>query len=375
MQSLPGPGESLTCSGPHYDRAKEAKEFDETKAGVKGLVDSGMAKVPRLFIHPSQNLRDMSGTATSLEVPTIDMMGYQDSRRQDVVNDLCQASETWGFFQMINHGIPVDAMDSVLEAVKQFHEQPEGVKREWYSRDEAKKFRYYSNGDLFWSKAATWKDTLMFDFPFGELDPDAVPLLCRKPVFEYERHMEKLKRSLSELLSEALGLDSGYLGDIECMESKRIVSHYYPVCPEPELTLGTINHSDATFLTLLLQNHHGGLQVRHQNQWVDVSPMPGAVLANIGDLMQLVTNDKFKSVEHRVLARQAGPRVSVACFLFPGGMQKSKPYGPIEELLDEKNPPMYRATSFAEYFGYYLSSGNGLNGEPVLPHFRVTEPK
>ncbi|KAK3407185.1 hypothetical protein EUGRSUZ_K03278 [Eucalyptus grandis] len=380
MQTLPSPGESITCSGPHYDRAKEAKEFDETKAGVKGLIDSGMAKVPRLFIHPPQNLRDLSsdteGSATDLKVPIIDMMGCQDSRlRRDVVDDLRRASETWGFFQIINHGIPVDVMDGVLEAVKQFHEQPEGVKGEWYSRDDARKFRYYSNGDLFLSKAATWKDTLLFDFPFGEPDREAVPLLFREPVFEYEKHVEKLKRSLSELLSEALGLDSGYLGDIECMDSKRIVSRYYPTCPQPELTLGTINHSDATYLTLLLQNHHGGLQVRHQDQWVDVSPVPGAILANIGDLMQLVSNDKFKSVEHRVLARKAGPRVSVACFLVPGETQMSKPYGPIKELLDEDNPPMYRETTFTEYFGFYLSSGNGLNGESVLPHFRVSEPK
>ncbi|XP_056170400.1 1-aminocyclopropane-1-carboxylate oxidase homolog 1-like [Syzygium oleosum] len=377
MQTLPSPGESVTYSGPHYDRAKEAKEFDETKAGVKGLIDSGVAKVPRLFIHPPQNLRDLSsdtdGAATGLKVPIVDMMGYRDSRRRDVVDHLRRASETWGFFQVINHGIPVHVMDGVLEAVKQFHEQPEGVKREWYSRDDAKKFRYYSNGDLFLSKAATWKDSLFFDFPSGELDPEAVPLLCREPVFEYEKHTEKLKRSLSELLSEALGLDSGYLGDIGCMESNRIVNHYYPTCPEPELTLGTINHSDATFLTLLLQNHHGGLQVRHQDRWVDVSPVPGAILANIGDLMRLVSNDKFKSAEHRVLVRRTGPRVSVACFLFPGGKQKSKRYGPIEELLDEDNPPMYRETSFTEYYGYYMSSGNGMNGEPVLPYFKVSE--
>ncbi|XP_048138120.1 uncharacterized protein LOC125315904 isoform X1 [Rhodamnia argentea] len=374
MQTLPSPGESFTCSAPPYDRAKEAKEFDETKAGVKGLVDSGVAKVPRLFIHPPQNLRDLSsdtdGAATGLEVPVINMMGYGDCRRRDVVNDLRRASETWGCFRMINHGIPVDAMERMLEAVKQFHEQPEGVKREWYSRDDAKKFRYYSNGDLFWSKAATWKDTLFFELPFEGPEPEAVPVLCREPVFEYEKHIEKLKRALSELLSEALGLDSGYLGEIECMESKRMVGHYYPICPEPELTIGTINHSDATILTLLLQNNQGGLQVRHQNQWVDVSPVPGAILANMGDLMQLVSNDKFKSAEHRVLARRAGPRVSVACFVFPGGTQKSKPYGPIEELLDEDNPPLYRETSFTEYYGYYLSGGNGLNGEPVLPHFR-----
>ncbi|XP_056170401.1 1-aminocyclopropane-1-carboxylate oxidase homolog 1-like [Syzygium oleosum] len=379
MQTLPSHGEPITDSEPHYDKAKEAKEFDESKAGVKGLVDSGVAKVPRLFIHPPENLRDLSpdtdGAATGLEVPIIDMMGYWDSRRRDVVNDLCRASEMWGFFQIINHGVPVHAMDGMLEAVKQFHEQPEGMKREWYSRDDAKKFRSCSNGDLFRSKAATWKDTIWFDFSRGVLDPEAVPLLCREPVFEYERHIEKLKISLSELLSESLGLDSDYLGDIGCMKSKRMAAHYYPICPEPELTIGTINHSDASFLTLLLQNHHGGLQVRHQNRWIDVSPVPGAILANIGNFMQLVSNDKFKSVEHRVLARQAGPRVSVACFLFPGEMQKSKPYGPIKELLDENNPPMYREISFTDYFGYYLSSGNGLNGESVLPHFRVSESK
>ncbi|XP_039161235.1 1-aminocyclopropane-1-carboxylate oxidase homolog 1-like [Eucalyptus grandis] len=222
----------------------------------------------------------------------------------------------WGFFQMINHGIPDDVMDGMLEAVKQFHEQPEGVKREWYSGDDAKKFR--------------------------------------EPVFEYERHIEKLKISLSELLSEALWLDSDYLGDIEWMESKRIAGNYYPICPEPELTIGTTNRSDASFLT-----------PRPKSPWWPPSPPP----------KPLVSNDKFKSVEHRVLARKAGPWVSAACFLVPGEMQKSKPDGPIKELLDENNPPMYRETTFTDYLKYYFSSGNGENGESVLPHFRISESK
>ncbi|KAF8006385.1 hypothetical protein BT93_K0629 [Corymbia citriodora subsp. variegata] len=350
-----------------YDRAKELQEFNETKAGVKGLVDAGVTKIPRIFIHPPENLRGLSSNTngTGLQVPIVDLRGCRDSRRQEITDGIRKASETWGFFQMINHGIPFDVMDSMLEGVKKFHEQQVEVKKELYSRDGTKRVRYYCNGDLFQSKAATWRDSVIFEFQDGVLDPSAVPPICREAVFEYEKHMAKLRTILSELFSEALGLGSDYLDGTEC--------HYYPACPEPELTLGIMNHSDSSCLTLLLQDHHGGLQVFHENQWVDVVPVKGALLANIGDFMQLVTNDKFKSVQHRVLTRQVGPRVSVACFISPSGMQKTKPFGPIKELLSENNPPIYKETSLLEYVTYYKS--HGLSGNSALPHFRISDSK
>ncbi|KAK7814158.1 1-aminocyclopropane-1-carboxylate oxidase like protein 3 [Quercus suber] len=92
-----------------------------------------------------------------------------------------------------------------------------------------------------------------------------------------------------------------------------------------------------------------------------------ALVVNIGDLLQLVTNDRFKSIEHRVLENQVGPRVSVAC-LFCTGLQPSpKPYGPIKDLLSEDNPLKYRETTVKDYCNYFNEKGFG--GTSALPHF------
>ncbi|KAK2970143.1 hypothetical protein RJ640_019611 [Escallonia rubra] len=131
--------------------------------------------------------------------------------------------------------------------------------------------------------------------------------------------MIELRETMAELLSEALGLSSNYVSHVECMKSESLACLYYPVCPEPELTFSTSAHSDTTFLTLLLQDSIGGLQINHQNQWADI-----------------ISNDKFKSVEHRVLAQPVGPRILVACFYCPSSRSGSKPFGPIEELIFDR---------------------------------------
>jgi len=91
---------------------------------------------------------------------------------------------------------------------------------------------------------------------------------------------------LFELLSEALGLSLNHLKDMDCARGLFALCHYYPSCPEPELTVGTAKHSDHGFLTVLLQDHIGGLQVLYEDKWIDITPVPGALIVNIGDLLQ-----------------------------------------------------------------------------------------
>lgn len=163
-----------------YDRMKELKEFDETKAGVKGLVDSGTKQIPRIFIHPSEDLpKPTDGLNTTLQVPVIDLQGISNAkRRQEIVEEVREASMSWGFFQLVNHGIPVDVLDDMTTAVKRFHEQDKEAKAKYHSRDPNKKVKYYGNFDLYSASAANWRDTLSCFFD-GSMNPEELPSICR----------------------------------------------------------------------------------------------------------------------------------------------------------------------------------------------------
>lgn len=353
-----------------YDRAKELKAFDDTKMGVKGLVDSGVRTLPKMFIRPSHELlEEMMTPSVKLQVPVVNFEDISKKERYaEIVEEVRDASEKWGFFQVVNHGIPLEVLQKMLEGVRLFHEQDAEKKKKLYTRDRTQKVLYQSNYDLYTSRTANWRDTLTIDTSYsGHFDPKELPEICRNAMLEYFNQVLKLSDLLLELLSMGLGLKPHHLKDMECNKGWTVVNLYYPACPAPELTLGTSKHSDSTFFTILLQDHIGGLQILHENKWVDVQPIPGALIVNIGDILQIMSNDKFKSVYHRVTANHVGPRISVAFFL-KGIMSSPKLYGPMKELLSEENEAVYREFTLSEFQAHFLSRSLD---EPGFEYFKV----
>ncbi|CAD6265961.1 unnamed protein product [Miscanthus lutarioriparius] len=361
------------------DRLAQLKAFDDTKAGVKGLVDAGVTAVPPIFHHPpdphdaASNAHAAAATIPVIDLASISATNNAAAHHHQLVAQVKAAAETVGFFQVVNHGVPGELLARMLTSVRSFNEEPAESRRPYYTRDPARRVRYQSNFDLFHSPAANWRDTIFIE---SVAAPEEMPPAFRDVVPEYTRQVRALGAHLLALLSEALGLDAGYLQrDAGCLDGGPALGcHYYPPCPEPRLTLGTTRHSDPSFLTVLLQDDAvGGLQALvGGGGWVDVPPLPGALVVNVGDFLQLMSNDRFKSVEHRVVAvpGTAAARVSAACFFRPtGAAASSRAYGPLPDLVNPPEAPRYRSVTTVEFLGYHRQKG--LDGRSALDQFRL----
>ncbi|MBT1654923.1 isopenicillin N synthase family oxygenase, partial [Klebsiella pneumoniae] len=84
-------------------------------------------------------------------------------------------------------------------------------------------------------------------------------------------------------MSEGLGLEAGKFKELALTETKYFVGTIYPYCPQADLTMGITSHPDSGILTVLLPNQVPGLQVKHGNEWLDVKPLPGSLIINVGD--------------------------------------------------------------------------------------------
>ncbi|KAF2307648.1 hypothetical protein GH714_030585 [Hevea brasiliensis] len=259
-----------------YDRMEEVKKFDESKMGVKGLSDSGITSIPKIFIHAPDTLADLkpNSSHTSPSIPIIDLSNiYSNHHREQIISQVKEAATNWGFFQVINHGISQLVLDSTLKAIKSFHEQPHEVKSKYYTRKEGSGVMYASNNDLYRTEAACWHDSLQMWMAPVPLNTEEIPEICRKEVMEWDVCAKKVSEAVMELLSEGLGLEAGKFKELTFSDSRCMVGHCYPYCPQPDLTVGITAHTDPGVVTLLLQDEIGGLQVKHGDGWVEVKPV------------------------------------------------------------------------------------------------------
>jgi isopenicillin N synthase-like dioxygenase len=112
-----------------------------------------------------------------------------------------------------------------------------------------------------------------------------------------------------------MGLPPGFLAEYNADRNFDFLTplRYFPVTSAKE-TNGICAHEDANLVTFVLQDDVCGLEVLGTDGWVPTGPVEGTIIANIGDIVQVLSNNKFKSATHRVIRKPGAHRHSLAFF-------------------------------------------------------------
>ncbi|KDP34560.1 hypothetical protein JCGZ_11110 [Jatropha curcas] len=326
--------------------------------GLKGLVDTGLESIPHQYIQPQDERLNTSQILISQEsIPIIDVSNWDDPQ---VAESISQAASKWGFFQIINHGIPLEIVDNLKDSGHGFFSLPnEERKKYWKGNSSTDTVFLATSFSPLTEKVLEWKDYLSFHYiPGDEKSPSLWPPICKDQVLDYMKRAELVIKRLLELLLKKLNVkEIDKEREYALMGSLRINMNYYPHCPNPELAAGIGRHSDVSSITVLLQDDIGGLYVRgiEENSWIHIPPVTGALVINIGDVLQIMSNDRYKSIEHRVIVNGSKNRVSVPIFVNPGPHAL---IGPLPEVLGSGEAPKYKSVLYSDYFTYFFSKGH-----------------
>ncbi|KAI3877237.1 hypothetical protein MKX03_016041 [Papaver bracteatum] len=293
-------------------------------------------------------------TDDSLSVPVIDISRLTSNasieEKEEEMGRLKSALNSWGMFQAVGHGIPQNLLDDMYNISKSFFDLPVEEKQRYaLSKDDEifdlQGFGSDSMGANIDGQALDWSDRLYL-----------------RTLNEYSVQAKSVSEIILKAMAKSLRLEENdflnQLGDPQYVYTR---FSFYPACSRPDLVYGLKAHTDGGAITILLQDPEvRGLQVHKDDQWVSVPCMPGDLLVNMGDLLQIMSNGIFKSPLHRAVTNTEQTRISVAMFYLPHIDQEIEP---VAALTDESNPRKYRRVKAKDFLEVFFQTY--LQGERV----------
>ncbi|MBY0566373.1 MAG: isopenicillin N synthase family oxygenase [Hyphomonadaceae bacterium] len=238
----------------------------------------------------------------------------------------------YGFAIVSDHGLDPALIARAQQATKDFFALPDAVKRRYHVQGGAGQRGYVPFG-MEAAKGADKVDLKEFWHVGRELTeghryrpvmphnlwPSEVSTF-RDDVYGLYTALDTLGQELLVSIAAFLNLPADYFAQATRDGNSVLrLLHYPPTPPNPEGVRAEA-HEDINTITLLLGAEEAGLQLlTREGQWLDVNPPEGAVVVNIGDMLQRLTNDKLPSTTHRVVnpapERAHLPRYSIPFFL------------------------------------------------------------
>ncbi|KAL0328205.1 UNVERIFIED_CONTAM: protein DOWNY MILDEW RESISTANCE 6 [Sesamum calycinum] len=376
-----------------YKKENQNGHVHDYKKGIKHLLDTAVEikELPSEFVLP---LETSPLSAAQTDIPVIDLSGLSGppDARISTVKAISDACTLWGFFRGRRldlgrchpvaktcrpekkgdlHRRPVVAdngeedceswvekslMEEMVKVAEDFFGLSLEEKMKYASDDVMSPMRYGTSLNTSKTHALHWRDYFRhYGYPFEDnMDLWPVnPPSYRNVAREYLEQVWKVAMKLASAISEGLGLDDGYVAKFLGEGFQILAANYYPPCPEPDKTLGLAAHSDHGALTILMENGVDGLQVNHNGTWIALQHVPGTFIVNLGDCLEILSNGKYKSAEHRATVNAQKTRISIA---IGHGPALSSSIAPATPLVDQTDEVHFQPIVYKDYIKLQQSS-------------------
>ncbi|EFJ11595.1 hypothetical protein SELMODRAFT_450789 [Selaginella moellendorffii] len=301
-------------------------------------------------------------------VPVIDLaeLDRSDERRKEICEEMRSACREWGAFQVVNHGVPDQVVERARRTSLDLFALPESDKLR-AERPPGTLFGYGATrmasffNRLMWSEAFT-----MMGSPHNNFEAYARKLCVHseqdfcKSFEEYDKAMRGLALLITDLILHGLEASEERIHQHIRNFWGMIHMNFYPPCPSPSEAMGLASHTDSSCLTIMHQGSVGGLQVKRGDKWIAIKPVPGAFVIQVGDMLQLMSNNVFHSALHRALVNERFERLSLVYFFTPPPTVSICPIHP--------SKPLYRCLTWNEYLQVKAKLFMG-----ALDHFLLPE--
>ena len=303
------------------------------------------------------------------EIPIIDidpLVIPNDNSKllQKTVNEIRHACKNVGFFYIKNHRIPKDHLNALIPLMQDFFNLPLEEKMKIHiSKSDI--FRGYTPlGKELTNEKSDWHECVDFGLDLEPSHPEVIegkqlvgPNQWPENHHNFRKVLEKhwdlmiiLGRAITEGLAISLGLSKNYFAPyMSKSHSYMRISNYPPYEKKQEENIGDGigAHIDYGFLTILLQNNIGGLEIKNfNNEWIKAPIIPGTFLINIGHMIQRWTNDYYRATIHRVISPKNKTRCSIPFFFEPNF---DTVVAPLEKFCSADNLPRYKPIHFGDY--------------------------
>ncbi|XP_038697761.1 protein SRG1-like isoform X2 [Tripterygium wilfordii] len=329
-----------------------SKQLSESRS-TKELVTNG-EEPPERYFYKNCDEGFLDPSLPAMEIPVIDL-GLLKSPEE--LEKLRSALISFGCIEAINHGMTSTFLDEVREVVKQFFQLPEAEKQK-YAREVNSIEGYGNDMILLDSQILDWNDRLYLKISpedqrqlrFWPQNPESL----RDILHEYTLKLKMINEVVLKAMARSLNLeDNSFLSQFGEEANMFARFNFYPPCPKPDVVLGLKPHADGSGITMVLQDKEvEGLQFLKDSKWFRAPIVPEALLINIGDQVEIMSNGFFKSPMHRAVISKEKQRISLAVFSAPGPDQEIEP---LDELVSQTRPKSYKKLKDypAIYFHYY----------------------